>query len=214
MNAKWFGTVVLMLAAVSLLSVPSCGYNQHLVSIEVPFKSGTFGAVDPSLFFDFKAYGTYIHPPATKDITDLVTWQSDNPQVVQVSNTGVVSPNLNCGLADIYATYHDSPNDVVSNSVPVTVNGPVASGCTPAGAQPTLTVTVTGTTSGNVSSSPVGISCNTGSSCSSQFTIGTAVTLTATPAGTFQTWQGCNIANGASCTVFLQNSTTVTATFN
>jgi hypothetical protein len=214
MKAKWFGVIVLIATATLLFSLSSCAYNQHLVSINVPFASGTFGAVDPSLFFDFRAYGTYIHPPETKDITDIVTWQSDNPQVVQVSSTGVVSPNLGCGRADIYATFHDSPNDVVSNSVPVTVNGPAADGCTPAGAQPTLTVTVTGTTSGNVSSSPAGISCNTGSSCSSQFTIGQPVTLTATPAGTFQSWQGCNVANGASCTVFLQNSTTVTAAFN
>jgi hypothetical protein len=27
-------------------------------------------------------------------------------------------------------------------------------------------------------------------------------------------WQGCNTTNGASCTVFLEISTTVTATFN
>src|SRR6202044_2453284 len=125
--------------------------------------------VVPGAYFNFTAIGTYIHPPATKDITDQVTWKSDNPQVVQVSSTGVVSPNAGCGLANISASFYDSPNYVVSNSVPITVNGPSADGCTPAGIQPTLTVTVTGTTSGNVTSSPAGISCTTGSSCSSQF---------------------------------------------
>jgi hypothetical protein len=40
------------------------------------------------------------------------------------------------------------------------------------------------------------------------------VTLTAAPASNFQSWSNCNTTNGASCTVFLQNSTTVTATFN
>jgi len=143
-----------------------------------------------------------------------VTWQSDNPQVVQVSSTGVVTPNVACGLANISASYYDSPNDVISNSVPITVNGPAADGCTPAGPQPILTVTVAGTLSGNVTSSPAGISCNTGSSCSSEFTTGQTVTLTATPASGFQSWQGCNTTNGASCTVFLENSTSVTATFD
>jgi hypothetical protein len=214
MSRKWFSIIVLIATAMFLLSVSSCGFNQHLVSINIPESGGTFGGVGPGIFFDFSAIGTYVHPPATKDITDLVTWQSDNPQVVQVSNTGVVSPNVSCGLANISASFYDSPNEVVSNSVPVTVNGPASLGCTPAGPQPILTVTVTGTTSGNVTSSPAGISCNTGSSCSSQFTTGQSVTLTATPASGFQTWQGCNTTNGASCTVFLENSVTVTATFN
>jgi hypothetical protein len=214
MNAKWFGIFALIAAGTFFLSLSSCGFNQHLVSINIPESGGTFGGVGPGIFFDFTATGTYIHPPATKDITDLVTWQSDNPQVVQVSNTGVVSPNVSCGLANISASFYDSPNQVVSNSVPITVDGPAADGCTPAGPQPILTVTVTGTTSGNVTSSPAGISCDTGSSCSSQFTTGQSVTLTATPASGFQTWQGCNATNGASCTVFLENSVTVTATFD
>jgi Divergent InlB B-repeat domain len=214
MNAKWFGIFALIAAGTFFLSLSSCGFNQHLVSINIPESGGTFGGVGPGIFFDFTATGTYIHPPATKDITDLVTWQSDNPQVVQVSNTGVVSPNVSCGLANISASFYDSPNQVVSNSVPITVDGPAADGCTPAGPQPILTVTVTGTTSGNVTSSPAGISCDTGSSCSSQFTTGQSVTLTATPASGFQRWQGCNATNGASCTVFLENSVTVTATFD
>jgi hypothetical protein len=214
MSRKWFSILALIAAASLLFSLSSCAYNQHLVSINIPESGGTFGGIGPGAYFDFTAIGTYIHPPATKDITDQVTWRSDNPQVVQVSNTGVVSPNIACGLANISASFYDSPNDVVSNAVAITVNGPAADGCTPAGPQPILTVTVTGTTSGNVTSSPAGISCNTGSSCSSQFPTGEAVTLTATPASGFQSWQGCNAANGASCTVFLQNSVTVTAIFN
>jgi len=214
MNAKWFGIFALIAAATLLLSLSSCGFNQHLVSINIPESGGTFGGTGPGIFFDFTAVGTYIHPPATKDITDLVTWRSDNPQVVQVSNTGVVSPNVACGLANISASFYDSPNQVVSNSVPITVNGPAADGCTPAGPQPILTVTVTGTSSGNVTSSPAGISCDTGSSCSAQFVTGQSVTLTATPASGFESWQGCNATNGASCTVFLENSVTVTAIFD
>ena len=215
MSLKWFNILALIAAATLLFSLSSCAYNQHLESIQVqPSIGGTFGAADPALFFDFKAYGTYIHPPQTKDITDLVTWQTDNPQVVQVSSAGVVSPNLGCGVGDITATFKDGSNLVVSDSVPVTVDGPASSGCTPAGPEPILTVTVAGTLTGTVTSAPAGITCSTGSSCSSQFTTGTSVSLTAAPASSFQSWSGCNVTNGASCTVFLENSTTVTATFN
>lgn len=214
MSRKWLSIIVLIAVATFLLSVSSCGFNQHLLSIQVEPSSGaTFGGVDPSLIVVFTASGTYDHPPETKDITSLVTWVSDTPEVAQVSG-GVVSPNTDCGLANVYATFFDSPNQVTSNYVTITVNGPAADGCTPAGPQPILTVTVAGTVSGNVTSSPAGISCNTGSSCSSEFTTGQSVTLTATPASSFQSWQGCNTTNGATCTVFLENSTTVTATFD
>src|SRR5258708_22149982 len=131
MSRKWFSLLALIAIATAFLSFSSCGYNQHLVSINIPEKGGTFGAVGPGLFFDFKAFGTYIHPPQTKDITNLVTWQSDNPQVVQVSSAGVVSPspNLGCGVGDIFATLKDGSNEVVSNSVKITVNRPANLGC-------------------------------------------------------------------------------------
>ncbi len=211
---KWIGIFGLISVAICLLSLLSCARGTRLVSIAIQPQSGTFGAVDPGLYFQFKAIGTYIHPPKTLDITNQVNWQSDNAQVIQVTSAGVVSPNLNCGVGQVLAEMHSGGNDVVSNSASITVNGPASSGCTPAGPQPILTVTVTGTVSGNVTSAPPGISCSVGSSCSSQFTTGTTVTLTAAPAGSFQQWSGCNVASGASCTVFLQNSTTVTALFN
>jgi hypothetical protein len=219
MNWKWFGKWLgifgLAASGVLLLSLSSCARNQHLVAITIQPTSGTFGAADPTLYFDFKAYGTYEHPPQTLDITNQVTWQSDNPQVVQVTSTGVVSPSTGCGDAQIFATYYDSPNEVVSNSATITVDGPASDGCTPPGPQPILTVTVSGTTVGaTVTSSPAGITCSLGSSCSAQFATGTPVTLTATPASAFETWSGaCNETNGATCVVFLENSASVTATF-
>ena len=35
MNRKWFSIAVLMIVAISLLSVSSCGHDQKLVSIQV-----------------------------------------------------------------------------------------------------------------------------------------------------------------------------------
>lgn len=217
MTRKWFSILALITAATLLFSL-SCAYNQHLTSIQVqPSAGGTFGAADPALFLNFKAYGSYIHPPQTKDITSLVTWQTDNPQVIQVSSSGVVSPNLGCGIGDISATFQDGSNLVVSNSVAVTVNGPAASGCTPAGPQPILTISFAGIGTGTVTGS--GISCSTPSSCSNQFTTGTTLSLTASPTGTstFGGWSGCNSTSGPNasvCTVTLELNLTLTATFN
>jgi len=213
MNRKWLGTLFLVGIAAALLNTSSCARSTQLTGITIQPSTGTFGAVDPALYFQFKAFGTYIHPPKTVDITNQVNWQSDNPQVIQVTSAGVASPNLNCGVAQVFAEMHSGDNDVVSNSASITVDGAASSGCTPAGPQPILTVTLVGTVSGTVTSSPGGIVCADGSTCSAQFTTGTTVTLTAAPASNFQSWSNCNEANGAVCTVFLQNNTSVTATF-
>ena len=222
MNAsprRIFATLVLVLM---VIFAPDCAREQTLTAIQIQPSGATFGDINPALFINFKAFGTYEHPPQTKDITNTVTWQSDNPQVAAPNSTGSVSPTVGCGTANIFATMHDhaSGSDVVSNAASVVVNGPAALGCTPAGPQPVLTVQVAsaaGTSAtGTVTSSPPGITCNVGATCSSTFTIGTTITLTATPSGSssFSSWSGCNSANGTICTVNLQSSITVTATFN
>jgi hypothetical protein len=78
----------------------------------------------------------------------------------------------------------------------------------------TLAVTLAGSGSGTVTSSPAGISC--GADCSEPFAPGTSVTLTATPAGgsTFAGWSGGGCGGTGACTVTVSGSLTVTATFN
>jgi hypothetical protein len=74
----------------------------------------------------------------------------------------------------------------------------------------TLSVTVTG--SGTVTSSPAGINCP--STCSANFTAGTQVTLTATPADGwgFSGWSGACSGVG-NCVVTMNAAQSVTATF-
>lgn len=217
MSRKWFSIIVLIAVATFLLNVSSCGFNQHLVSISITPSAFTFGVANTNASVGFGALGTYIHPPATKDVTSLVTWASDNPQVVQITSAGVASPasNVNCGVANIGASFYDSPNLVTSNIATITVDGPQSLGCTPAGPEPILTVNFSGTATGTVISSPAGIDCSSPSSCNSEFTVGSTVILTGTPTGTSTsvTWNGCNTAIGSTCTVILENSVTVTATF-
>jgi hypothetical protein len=213
MNRKWFSIIVLIAAATLLLSLSSCGFNQHLISISIAPSGATFSAVDPSLFVNFTASGSYEHPPQTKDITSLVTWQSDTPQVAHVTSAGVVSPNIGCGSANIFATFYDSPNTVRSNEAHIIVDGPASQGCPQGGALSNLAVTISAGT-GTITSVPAGINC--GTACAAQFATGTTVSLTATPIApsTSLNWANCDTSSGTSCTVFLQTDRTVTATFN
>lgn len=199
-----------------LIFVPGCARDQQLTAIQIQPLGATFGAIDPTLLVNFKAFGTYIHPPQTKEITSLVVWHSNTPQVAQVSSSGSVSPNTNCGTAGIFATMHDngSGSDIVSNSASVIVNGPASLGCTPSGAQAVLTVNITGAGTGNVTSVPTGITCPT--VCSAGFTVGTPIVLTEAPqsSSTFGGWSGCGSFTATTCTVFLNANLTVSATFN
>jgi len=79
----------------------------------------------------------------------------------------------------------------------------------------TLTVTLDGSGSGSVFSTPAGIDC-AADSCDALFESGSSVTLTATPnsSSTFGSWSGCTSATGASCSVTMDSSKGVTATFN
>ncbi len=78
---------------------------------------------------------------------------------------------------------------------------------------PTLTVVKNGNGSGTVVSNPGDINC--GSDCSDAYTRNSSVTLTATTdANTEITWSGCSSASGMVCTVTVDQSKTVTVTFN
>jgi hypothetical protein len=217
MNAKWFGVFALIIVAISLLIVPSCGYNQHLVSIQIQPSGATFLAADTSAYVNFTATGTYIHPPSTKDITSLVTWKSDTPQVALVTSAGVVSPASNnpasCGTANVFATFYDSPNQVTSNSAFITVDGPASLGCPQSGQLSNLSVTI-GSGTGTVTSSPAGITC--GTTCAAEFTTGTTVELTAAPTAPSSTvtWMNCDSSTATVCTVLLSADRVVTADFN
>jgi hypothetical protein len=77
-----------------------------------------------------------------------------------------------------------------------------------------LTVTKAGTGSGTVTSSPAGIDC--GTVCSTSFTSGTMVTLTAVPVGNslFAGWSGSCTGTTTTCTVSMTAARAATATFN
>ena len=127
MKGKWASVAVLMAVATALLTQPSCAHNQHLVSISITPSSVTFLSPTTDITFQLEAYGTYIHPPETRDITSQVTWQSLSTDLVVVTNAGVVSTSQtgHCGItavtASVYTESGNSDGNVVTGSATMTV---------------------------------------------------------------------------------------------
>ncbi len=116
------------------LLIPSCGSDHVLTAITVSPQNSTI--VGPGVQVQFMAIGTFIHPPETKDVTDLVNWSTTTPQILLISNTGLAtSAPTGCGFnLGVTATYytnasnHSAGNVVVGSS---TVNVESAKGTCP-----------------------------------------------------------------------------------
>jgi len=229
MNRKWFGITALIIAAIWLLSIASCGDSQQLVSISVQPGTETFGAANIPVIDDagaqvqLVAMGTYVHPPVTKDITDQVTWFSNTPQMVTVNSTGLITVTGGpCGGTLISATVQTN-----ADASGLSASGAIVTGFMTAnvvcftgtngggGGEPTLTLGFSGTGTGIVTVSPSGFSCaSTDISCVTSFPIDTSVTVTATPVGSSVFGGFGGSCSGTTCTILLQTDATVTATFN
>ncbi|HYM76508.1 MAG TPA: hypothetical protein VE377_11070 [Candidatus Dormibacteraeota bacterium] len=223
MIRKWIGITALAVAAGTLLSLSSCARDQQLQGITISPASFTYfspapqGAVQTPI--PLTAYGSYIHPPANKDITSQVTWATDNSVVADVSSAGQLTDGVACGVANISASFYTSGNksgNVVVGFMTVTVDGPASQGCPQGTATHNLAVDVTaGAADGVISSSPTGINC--GSTCTAAFPSSSSVTLTATPTGThnFLGWtSGCTSVSGNTCTVTMNADVTVFGSFD
>jgi hypothetical protein len=220
-----YGSTVLL--AVSLVSMLTCARDQQLTSIDIVPSAETFLAPDPFASINLRALGNYIHPPVQKDITSQVTWASNTPDLVTVTNAGVLSPTgiTACGGALVSATLQtntagnrSSQGAIVTGYMTATVNNVSVAGCPgfTGGNLPVLTVTISG--QGTVTSSPPGFTCTTANQqCSLAFATGTSLTLIATPSvgSTFVSWAGCDtVQNVNQCNVILNNNKSLVVTFN
>jgi len=224
MIRKWFGITALAAVASTLLSLSSCARDQKLQGISVSPSSFTYFAPAPQGVVQtpipLTAYGSYIHPPANKDITSQVTWASDNSVVADVSSSGQLTDGVACGVANISASFFtDSGNksgNVVVGFMTVTVEGPASQGCPQGTASHNLSVDVTaGAADGVIASSPTGINC--GSVCAAAFPSSSTVTLTPTPNSghNFLGWaSGCSSVSGTTCNVTMNADVTVTGSFD
>jgi hypothetical protein len=205
MKRSYIGLALGALVAVgAALSLPSCGHDQKLVSLTVQPSAGfIFSQATAGATGEFTATASYIHPPATKDVTSQATWAVDD-DVVGI-NAGVVTTNGNCGTANVSATMPEgtggASNIVIGYSF-VTVNNPAVATCPGGGTEGTLSVQISPPLTGTVTSLTYGINCPT-VSCIAVVPVGASVALTATPAAgeSFLSWQGCTTSSTNSCTV-------------
>lgn len=206
--AAWLGLA-------TLLSLPSCGHDQKLVNLEIQPASFTFLTPDTAGQEQYTAVATYIHPPATKDVTSQATWKVDDGIVSM--NAGLVSPAGGCGGGTISAAMPEGTggaSNIVIGYATVTVNNPADPICPGGGTQATLGVVVNPAGFGTVTSLTGGINCPT--QCISAFPVGASVGLTATPASghSFSIWTGCTSFSGNTCTVTIPvGGASVAATF-
>jgi hypothetical protein len=220
--SRWLGVFGLVGSALWLMSLSSCARSQQLTGITISPSAFTyFAPAAPGSSpnpIPLTAYGTFIHPPETKDITSQVTWASNQTLVANVSSSGVLTAGTACGTADISATYYTDGNpsgNLMVGFMTVTVEGPASEGCPTGTATQSLSIDVTNGTDGTIVSSPAGINC--GLTCSATFATGSSVALTATPGNgfTFGGWgPGCTSVQGTTCNVVVNTNITLTAAFN
>jgi hypothetical protein len=149
MNRKGLGYVLVFVSMFGFMCLTSCAHEQQLTSISVQPKTETFGAenipvsANAGSSVQLRALGSYIHPPVTKDITSQVTWNSNTPDMVTVSATGLLTATgLACGSALVSATVttNKSVGDLSSSGAVVTGNMTANVTCF-TGMGPTPTVT-------------------------------------------------------------------------
>jgi hypothetical protein len=194
----------------AVLSLPSCGHDQKVVSLTITPTTSTFlepgfTPPPPNPTQQYTAIATYIHPPATKDVTSQATWKIDNgvatlasPGLFTASPPPAGSPAGTpgpCGVADISASVPEGTGgsgNVVIAVATVTVDDPSNILCPGGGRVATLAVGVSG--SGLVTSLPGPISCTaTGGTCIATYSVGASVLLTAS---SVPVWQNCPSATG------------------
>lgn len=221
MKQKYIGLAMgVLVSLAAVLSLPGCGHDQKVVSLKITPPTSTF----PSPGFtpppanptqQYVATATYIHPPATKDVTSQVTWTIDN-DVATMSSPGLFSATLPpansppgtagpCGVADISASIPEGTggsSNVVIALASVTVNNEANDLCPNGGKIGSLSVGVYG--GGTVSSLPAGINncAQTSGTCIATFDVGASVVLTAS---SVPTWQNCPTGVGTNtCVVTIQ----------
>jgi hypothetical protein len=231
MKGKWLSILLLAAAGAALLAAASCGRDQQLVAIQIQPAVETIGAsnipvqADAGQQVQLRALGSYIHPPVTKDITNEVTWASNDTQMFTVNSTGLLTATGNaCGGTLVSATVMTNTSAGGISSSGSIVTGYMTANLTcftssgGGSGNPALTLIFQGVGGGIVVSAPAGFSCTNPGPCVTQaFVSGTALSLTATAnsGSTFGGWSGCPTTTSNNvCSFTLGTDTTLTVTFN
>jgi hypothetical protein len=118
-----------------LLFALSCGHPTQMVSMSISPSASTVIGITSRIPVQYSAYGTYIHPAETRDVTKEVTWSSSVPMVATVSNGLVIPTGAACGGTLITATAgkdlvgQGSYAKVITATATFTVADPTIEGC-------------------------------------------------------------------------------------
>jgi hypothetical protein len=172
---------------------------------------------------------TYVAPPPSLTVSLTGTAGAVSSSPAGISCPGTCAANFTPGtVLTLTATpasggtfagwSSPSCKVLINGACSVTTTGPpqtVSATFTTATVLPQegLSVSLAGTGTGSVSSSPTGISCP--GTCTSDFAQGTVVTLTPSPASgaTFAGWSGAGCSGTGTCNVSMSSAQTVTATY-
>ncbi|MGA7079834.1 MAG: hypothetical protein WBQ43_18670 [Terriglobales bacterium] len=217
MKRNYVGLALAALVALGAsLSLPSCGHSQKLVSLQIVPGTFTFLEPYPTGTEQYTATGTYIHPPETRDVTSEATWTIDDG-VVTMSTPGLFTPAPPpagspegtpppCGGGNISASVPEgtggSGNIVIAYAT-VTVDNPAIATCPGGGTEATLSVEISPSAGGTVTSLTYGINCPS-VTCFAVVPVGSTVALTATANSgfSFVDWTGpCTPNTQSSCAV-------------
>ncbi len=162
----------------------------------------------------FIAIGTFSGSPATQDMTSKVTWSSSDVRLATINANGLATDVGSAGGGT-----STTITAIALNNENATITGVSDLGVDNQGVNilPTLTVYKVGQGSGTVVSSPPGIDCGSGASCTAHFTLNTTVTLTATPdqGSVFLGWSAnCTPKDQPTCSLTMTDNATVGAIFN
>ena len=202
------------------LTALSAGSPNKLLSVVEGQPGASVSA--PSVDFGGVIVGRASTPPLSLTISSTgmlplhVALVVSGPEATEFAVNGCttpVAPAAQCTLSLVFspsatgartATLTLSTDDPARATIALSLSG--------IGLEPRLTVVLEG--AGRVESAPAGISC--GSSCASDFPPGTQVTLTASPSSgaAFSGWGDAGLCTTATCSVVLNDSTTVVATFS
>jgi hypothetical protein len=107
-----------------------------MVSMSITPSTASVLGIGDIIPVQYTAYGTFIHPSETRNVTTEVTWTSSVLQVATVNNSGLVTPSgIACGGTIITATAGKnligtgSSQAVITAQATFTVADPSVTGC-------------------------------------------------------------------------------------
>jgi hypothetical protein len=104
-------SIAIIITMAVVLIQAGCGHPSTMTGMSITPSNVTVIGRGMGSQAQYTAYGTFVHPAETRDITTRVTWTTAIPAVATVEN-GLVTSGPACGVTSITAT---AARDVLNN---------------------------------------------------------------------------------------------------